>query len=71
MPQDARDRLLTDGELAWVYTPRRQELATVLFDTTLRIGDVRIRDIVGVAVSEAVRVIKPDLDTVDRRRRRV
>ena len=33
-PDDARDRLLTDGELAWVYGPRRHELATVRFDAT-------------------------------------
>ena len=25
---DAEDRLLVDGELAWVHGPRRQELAT-------------------------------------------
>ena len=28
-PDDARSRLLNDGELAWVYGPRRHELATV------------------------------------------
>ena len=64
-PDDARARLLTGGELAWVYGPRRHDLATVLLDDTLARGDVALRDVVGVAVSEIVRVVKPDLD--DRR----
>jgi anaerobic selenocysteine-containing dehydrogenase len=62
-PPDAADRLLNEGELAWVYGPRRHELATVNFDEDLKSGDVVLRDIAGVAPSEAVRVIKPDLDT--------
>ena len=66
-PEDARARLLVDGELAWVYGPRRQELATVLIDETLRRGDVALRDIAGAAPSELVRVIKPDLDSHTRR----
>ena len=61
-PRDARDRLLTDGELAWVYGPRRQELATVHVDEDLPLGDVVLRDVVGAAPSETVRVVKPDLD---------
>lgn len=66
-PADARSRLLTDGELAWVYGPRRQELATVRYDESLRAGDVVLRDVVGAAPSEIVRVIKPDLDNRGRR----
>ena len=66
-PLDARDRLLNEGELAWVYGPRRHELATVILDTELRVGDVVLRDIVGSSPSEFVRVIKPDLDTRGRR----
>jgi len=62
-PADARSRLLTDGELAWVYGPRRHELATVRFDDDVRAGDVVLRDIVGASPSETVRVVKPDLDT--------
>ncbi len=61
-PDDAGFRLLLDGELAWVYGPRRHELATVRIDPTLAKGDVRLRDVVGAAPSEIVRVIKPDLD---------
>jgi anaerobic selenocysteine-containing dehydrogenase len=65
--RDARSRLLTDGELAWVYGPRRGELATVRIDLQLREGDVILRDIVGASPSEVVRVVKPDLDTRGRR----
>jgi anaerobic selenocysteine-containing dehydrogenase len=62
-PDDARARLLTDGELAWVYGPRRHELATVRYDPGARKGDVTLRDVSGVAPSEIVRVVKPDLDS--------
>jgi anaerobic selenocysteine-containing dehydrogenase len=66
-PQDAFTRLLVDGELAWVYGPRRQELATVAVDESVKRGDVVLRDIAGVAPSEIVRVVKPDLDSHTRR----
>jgi anaerobic selenocysteine-containing dehydrogenase len=62
-PDDARERLLTDGELAWVYGPRRHELATVRYDWGARRGDVTLRDVAGAAPSEIVRVVKPDLDS--------
>jgi anaerobic selenocysteine-containing dehydrogenase len=66
-PEDARTRLLTDGELAWVHGPRRQELATVAVDAQVRRGDVVLRDVAGVSPSEIVRVVKPDLDSHTRR----
>lgn len=66
-PEDARTRLLTDGELAWVYGPRRQELAEVAVDEQVKRGDVVIRDVAGVSPSEIVRVVKPDLDSHTRR----
>ena len=62
-PEDARKRLLTDGELARVYGPRRQELATVHIDESIAAGDVVLRDVLGASPSEIVRVVKPDLDT--------
>lgn len=65
--EDARARLLLDGELAWVYGPRRQDLAAVAYDDTLRKGDVILRDVAGAAPSELVRVVKPDLDSHTRR----
>jgi anaerobic selenocysteine-containing dehydrogenase len=60
---EARLRLLEDGELVWVKGPRRQELAELRVDDALPRGGVALRDIAGVAVSEIIRVVKPDLDT--------
>lgn len=62
-PDDARKRLLSDGELAWVYGPRRHELATVQLDESMPRGDVVLRDVAGASPSEIVRVVKPDLDS--------
>jgi anaerobic selenocysteine-containing dehydrogenase len=66
-PDDARDRLLLEGELAWVHGPRRQELAAVAYDDALRRGEVALRDVAGVSPSELVRIVKPDLDSHTRR----
>jgi len=66
-PNDAKERLLNEGELAWVYGPRRHELATVILDPKITSGDVTLRDVLGASPSESVRVIKPDLDTRGRR----
>ena len=66
-PADAKERLLNEGELAWVYGPRRHELATVVLDEKVKPGDVVLRDVAGASPSEIVRVIKPDLDTRGRR----
>ncbi len=64
---EARTRLLVDGELAWVQGPRRQELATVVVDDAVARGDCGLRDVAGASVSELVRVTKPDLDSHTRR----
>jgi anaerobic selenocysteine-containing dehydrogenase len=61
-PTDASMRLLNEGELAWVYGPRRQELAEVKLSADVKLGECVIRDLVGSSPSETVRVIKPDLD---------
>ena len=65
--EDAQFRLLTDGELAWVYGPRRHELATVHISDQVTRGEVVLRDVLGAAPAEIVRVIKPDLDSRGRR----
>ena len=44
---DARTRLISDGELVWVHGPRRHELATARIDDTLPRGDVVLRDVAG------------------------
>lgn len=61
--EDAARRLLIDGELAWVYGPRRHELATVRIDNSLPRGDVVLRDIAGASPSEIIRIVKIDTDT--------
>lgn len=64
---EAALRLLSDGEMAWVQGPRRQELATVVIDNAVPKGGVVVRDITGLAVSEIVRLQKPDMDTPPRK----
>ena len=64
--EDARTRLLQDGELAWIHGPRRNELAVVHIAPEQRRGDVRLRDVLGASPSELVRVVKPDLDRGER-----
>ncbi len=59
---EARQRMLEDGELVVVEGPRRQQLATLVVDDTMARGDVAVRDVPGVAPSEIVYLIKPDLD---------
>ena len=61
-PTEARKRLLEDGELVWVYGPRRHELAVLVVDDTVSEGNVVARDILGIAPAEIVRVVKHDFD---------
>jgi len=60
-PDDAVERLIENGELAWVYGPRRNELATIIVDPAVPRGSVIVRDISGVAPSEIVRIIRVEL----------
>lgn len=60
--EEARKRLLTDGELVWVYGPRRHDLAPLVIDDSVRRGEVVVRDLTGLAVSEIVRVLKTTFD---------
>jgi hypothetical protein len=64
---EAALRLLNDGEVAWVYGPRRHELATVVLDDGVPRGGVVVRDVSGVAPSEIVRVVKVELDDASNR----
>ena len=61
-PEEALIRLLDDGELVRIVGPRRTEFAELRIDESVPKGGVVVRDIVGVAPSEIVRVIKPDLE---------
>jgi len=59
---EARQRLIDDGELVWVYGPRRHDLAPILIDETIPRGGVVVRDIAGLAPTEIVRLVKLDTD---------
>ena len=59
---EARLRSLLDGELVWIYGPRRHELAPIEIDDSVPRGGVVLRDITGVTVAEIVRIVKPNLD---------
>ena len=61
-PEDARMRLIADGELVWVYGPRRHELAPVVYDDALPRGGVVARDLSGIAITEIVKLVKMDVD---------
>ena len=61
-PDDAARRLIEEGELVWVYGPRRHELAPVTLDASLPKGGIVVRDLAGVAVTEIVRLVKMDVD---------
>ena len=61
-PDEARKRLVEDGELVWVYGPRRHELALLVVDDTVMPGTVVARGIVGVAPAETLRIVKHDFD---------
>ena len=60
--EEARFRLIQDGELVWIYGPRRHDLAPVVIDDSVPRGGVIVRDIAGVTVTEIVRLVKPNLD---------
>ena len=59
---EARQRLVNDGELVWVYGPRRHDLAPVMIDDRVPRGGGVVRDIAGLAPTEIVRLIKVDTD---------
>ena len=65
--EEAALRMLSDGEMAWVEGPRRQELAPVVVDDAVPRGGVVVRDIAGLAVSEIITLRKPDLDSPPRK----
>ena len=61
-PAYARRRLLEDGELVWVYGPRRHELAVLAVDDRVSEGNVVARDIRGIAQADTVRLVSHHTD---------
>ncbi|MHB8839093.1 MAG: molybdopterin dinucleotide binding domain-containing protein [Gemmatimonadaceae bacterium] len=59
---DAKLRGVNDGELVWIYGPRRHDLATVIVDDTLPRGGVIVRDVAGLAPTEIVRLVRPNAE---------
>lgn len=59
---EAHLRGVKDGELAWVYGPRRHDLATIHIDESVARGGVVARDIAGLAVTEIVRIVRVDAE---------
>lgn len=57
---EAQLRLIEDGELVWVYGPRRHELAEVVYDESVPKGGLVARDLGGLAVTEIVRLVRTD-----------
>lgn len=62
-PEDALVRLLMPGELVRVISERRSELAELQVDEAVPKGGAVLRDVVGAAVSEIIRVVRIDTDT--------
>jgi anaerobic selenocysteine-containing dehydrogenase len=61
-PSEAKKRVMQDGELVWVYGPRRHELAVLAVDETVKPGTAAARDVPGIAPSEIVRIVKQIFD---------
>jgi anaerobic selenocysteine-containing dehydrogenase len=59
---EARQRMIADGELVWVYGPRRHDLTPVAIDDTIPRGGVVVRDVAGLAPTEIVHLVKVDTD---------
>lgn len=59
---EAALRLVQDGELVWVNGPRRNEIAVLLVNDDVPRGGVVARDIVGLSVTDVVRITKVDMD---------
>jgi anaerobic selenocysteine-containing dehydrogenase len=66
--EEAEVRLLTDGELVWVYGPRRHELAVLTIDEKVKRGECVLRDVAGASPSEIVTIVKVSTDKPRRER---
>ncbi len=61
-PDDATLRGVADGDLVWIYGPRRHDLATALIDESLPRGGVVVRDVAGLAPTEVIRLVRLDAE---------
>jgi anaerobic selenocysteine-containing dehydrogenase len=59
---DARLRGVANGDLVWIYGPRRHDLAVAVIDDALPRGGVVVRDVAGLAPTEIVRLVRLDAE---------
>lgn len=60
--EEARRRMLMDGEVVRIMGPRRTEFATLVVDDRVLRGEAVLRDLIAAAPSELIKVHKPDWD---------
>jgi len=61
---DAELRAVREGELVWVYGPKRHELAPVTIDDAIPRGGVVVRDLAGIVLTDVVHLVKTNTDRV-------
>jgi anaerobic selenocysteine-containing dehydrogenase len=59
---DAQLRGVSNGDLVWIYGPRRHDLAAAVIDDALPRGGVVVRDVAGVAPTEIIRLVRVDAE---------
>jgi len=59
---EAMLRVVQSGELVWVQGPRRNEVAELVVNDEVPRGGIFARDIVGLSVTDIVRLTKVDMD---------
>ena len=59
---EAKLRMVESGELVWVQGPRRNEVAELVVNDEVPRGGIFARDIVGLSVTDVVRLMKVDMD---------
>jgi hypothetical protein len=59
---DANLRMVSEGELVWVYGPKRHDLAPVAIDEAVPKGGLVVRDISGIVLTDIVRLVKTTTD---------
>ena len=59
---EAALRMVQSGELVWVQGPRRNEIAELVVNDDVPRGGIVARDIVGLSITDIVRITKIDVD---------
>lgn len=59
---EAMLRMVQSGELVWVQGPRRNEVAELVVNDEVPRGGIFARDILGLSVTDVVRLAKVDMD---------